>query len=54
MPAGDYPAMLAMIARGDLDPRRLVGAEIDLASAPAALMAMDRPATVPGLTVIGL
>jgi D-arabinose 1-dehydrogenase-like Zn-dependent alcohol dehydrogenase len=54
MPAGDYTAMLAMIARGDLDPRRLVGAEIDLASAPAALMAMDRPATVPGLTVIGL
>jgi len=52
MPAGDYPEMLAMISRGDLDPRRLVGAEIDLGSAPAALMAMDLPSSVPGLTVI--
>ena len=42
MPAGDYPAMLAMIARGDLDPRRLVGSVIDLDAAPAALMAHGR------------
>jgi alcohol dehydrogenase len=52
MPAGDYPAMLELIARGDLDPRRLVRSVIDLAAAPAALMAMDEPSPSPGMTVI--
>jgi D-arabinose 1-dehydrogenase-like Zn-dependent alcohol dehydrogenase len=52
MPAGDYPAMLEMIARGDLDPRRLVHSLIDLAAAPAALMAMDDPSGILGMTVI--
>jgi alcohol dehydrogenase len=52
MPAGDYPAMLELIARGELDPRRLVRSVIDLAAAPAALMAMDEPSPSPGITVI--
>jgi alcohol dehydrogenase len=52
MPAGDYPAMLELIARGALDPRRLVRSVIDLAAAPAALMAMDEPSPSPGITVI--
>ncbi len=43
MPAGDYPAMLDLVASGALDPRELVGSVIDLAGAPAALMAMDEP-----------
>jgi alcohol dehydrogenase len=55
MPAPDYPAMLAMIVGGALDPRRLVGSVIDLDRAPAALQAMDDPAVgVSGLTVIAM
>lgn len=54
MPAGDYPAMLDLIARGVLDPRRLVGAVIDLAEAPAALSAMDGPTGTGGVTVVRL
>ena len=54
MPAGDYPEMLALIARGDLDPRVLVRSVIDLAAAPAALMAMDDPSAHAGITVIRL
>jgi alcohol dehydrogenase len=52
MPAGDYPEMLEMIARGDLDPRLLVHSVIDLQAAPAALVAMDEPSPSPGMTVI--
>lgn len=52
MPAGGYPEMLGMIARGDLDPRRLVHTLIDLEAAPAALMAMDDPSGSLGMTVI--
>ncbi|MCW2760184.1 MAG: alcohol dehydrogenase [Marmoricola sp.] len=52
MPAGDYPEMLEMISRGDLDPRLLVRSGIDLAAAPAALMALDRPSAAFGFTVI--
>ncbi len=54
MPAGDYPGMLAMIASGDLDPRLLVRSVIDLAAAPAALMAMDQPSAGVGITVIAM
>lgn len=52
MPAGDYPEMLEMITRGDLDPRLLVHSVIGLSAAPAALMAMDEPSPWPGMTVI--
>jgi alcohol dehydrogenase len=52
MPAGDYPEMLAMIARGELDPRLLVGSVIAFDAAPEAMMAMDRPPVGAGLTVI--
>ena len=37
-----YEAMMAMIEHGKLQPQRLLGAEISLNEAPAALMAMDR------------
>lgn len=37
-----YGAMTGMIAAGSLDPRKLLGEEIALDEAPAALMAMDR------------
>ncbi|MFZ2166613.1 MAG: alcohol dehydrogenase, partial [Propionibacteriaceae bacterium] len=53
MPAVDYPAMLALIAEGRLDPERLVGRTIGLGEAGAALAAMDGP-TPPGLTVVAL
>ncbi|MCW2819539.1 MAG: alcohol dehydrogenase [Marmoricola sp.] len=54
MPAGDYPAMLAMISAGTLDPRRLVGDVIGLHDAPAALAAMDDPSAAAGITVVDL
>jgi alcohol dehydrogenase len=50
--AKDYPAMLARIVDGTLDPRRLVGRTIPLEDAPDALVAMGRPASVAGITVI--
>ena len=50
--AQQYPVMLARIATGDLDPRRLVGRTISLEEAPAALMAMDGPSTSAGMTII--
>jgi alcohol dehydrogenase len=51
MQAHRYGAMLEMIRMGKLDPARLVGKEISLAEAPAALMAMDKFQNV-GATVI--
>lgn len=52
MPATDYPDMLALVASGRLDVRRLVGRTIPLAEAPAALAAMSEPAASPGMTVV--
>lgn len=52
MAAHDYAAMLASVSEGRLDPRRLVGRTIDLDEAPAALMAMDAPHSVAGMTMI--
>ncbi len=59
MAAGDYPPMLDLIARGVLDPGRLVGRVIGLDEAGAALAAMGETSTVragagagAGLTVI--
>jgi len=54
MPAGEYPAMLAMISAGTLDPRRLVGSVITLHEAPAALAALDDPSAAAGITVVQL
>jgi alcohol dehydrogenase len=54
MAARDYAAMLANISEGRLDPSRLVGRTITLDEAPAALMAMDGPHPVAGMTVIVL
>jgi alcohol dehydrogenase len=49
--AHTYPAMLRMVAAGQLAPERLVGRRIALAEASDALMAMDRfPGT--GITVV--
>jgi alcohol dehydrogenase len=52
MAARDYAAMLADISAGRLDPARLVGRTISLDEAPAALMAMDGPQPVAGMTII--
>jgi alcohol dehydrogenase len=55
MSAVDYPAMLAMVADGRLDPARLVGSVITLDEAGAALAAMDDPSsTRGGMTVVSL
>lgn len=54
MSARDYPAMLAEIASGKLDPRVLVGGVITLDEAPAALVAMSEPPTRSGMTVVDL
>lgn len=43
MAASEYPAMLAMIADGRLQPQRLIGSIVDLEQAGAVLMAMDQP-----------
>ncbi len=52
MAAADYPAMLAMISDGRLDPRRLVGPVVPLDGIGPALAAMDAPAAGrPGVTV---
>lgn len=52
MPARDYPAMLALIADRTLRPELLIGRQISLDQAPAALAAMDRQAHGAGTTVI--
>ena len=51
MQAHRYGAMLDMIKSGRLSPERLVGDEISLEEAPAALMGMDRFQSI-GATVI--
>ena len=52
MSAADYPAMLAMITDGRLDPGELIAERIPLEKAGAAMMAMDNPvATRAGITV---
>ena len=50
MAAHSYPAMLAAVAAGRLQPQRLVTRRIGLADLPAALAAMSGPAG-PGITV---
>lgn len=54
MAAHEYPAMLELVADGTLRPDLLVGEVLSLADAGAALAAMDRPPTSPGMTVISL
>jgi alcohol dehydrogenase len=54
MAASDYPALLALIASGRLDPGRLLGRVVGLADTPAELMAMDAPAPLAGIVVATL
>ena len=54
MAAHEYPAMLARIASGELDPSRLVGRTIGLDEAPAALAALSDGSGGPGMTVVVL
>jgi len=54
MAAADYPAMLDLVTSGAVRLHDLVGAVIGLDEAPAALIAMDRPATTAGITVVDL
>jgi alcohol dehydrogenase len=53
MAAHEYPEMLASIARGEIDPRMLVGRRISLEQASEALATMESGAH-PGMTVIDL
>ena len=52
MPALDYPPMLELIARGVLEPARLVGRVIGLEEAGAALAAMGTATAPTGMTVV--
>jgi alcohol dehydrogenase len=52
MAAHDYAVMLDAIAEGRLDPGRLIGRTIGLDETPAALMAMDGPQPIAGMTMI--
>ena len=54
MAARDYPAMLDLVASGAVHPHRLVGSVIGLDDAGAALVAMSRPPTTAGVTVVRL
>src|SRR5689334_5759492 len=51
MAAADYPAMMALIADGSLQPQRLIERTVGLDEAAALLPAFDR-ATVAGMTMI--
>jgi alcohol dehydrogenase len=51
MAAADYPAMLTLIERGDLQPQRLVERTIGLAEAAALLPHFD-DASVAGMTIV--
>jgi alcohol dehydrogenase len=51
MAAADYPPMLALIERGDLQPQRLVERVVGLEEAAALLPRFDR-ASVAGLTIV--
>jgi threonine dehydrogenase-like Zn-dependent dehydrogenase len=51
MAAADYPAMMALIADGRLQPDLLVERTIDLATAASLLPTFDQ-ATVAGMTMI--
>src|SRR6185312_13147264 len=53
MAAGDYPAMMRMVADGALRPGLLVGDVIGLDGVGRALAAMDGPAGA-GMTVVSL
>jgi alcohol dehydrogenase len=54
MAARDYDGMLALVARGVLQPRRLVGQVIPLDEAGRALAAMGEGRTTAGMTVVDL
>lgn len=51
MPASDYQAMMSMIEDGRLKPDALIGGLTDLQGAADALVAMDSPASRPGIVV---
>ncbi len=54
MAAHEYPAMLAAVASGQLDPSRLLGRIVGLDNIPDVLCAMDSPNESIGLTVARL
>ncbi|WP_051476640.1 zinc-dependent alcohol dehydrogenase family protein [Arthrobacter sp. Br18] len=54
MPAGDYPALLALVASGALRPETLIERRITLDEAPEALVAMASGRNPAGVTVIDI
>ena len=51
MAAADFPAILDMVARGELDPEALVEREVTLEQGAEAIMAMDRGSNL-GMTMV--
>jgi alcohol dehydrogenase len=51
MAAGEYPRLLEMVVRGQVQPQRLVRGRIPLSEAPQELAAMTQYNTL-GITVI--
>ena len=54
MAARDYPGLLDLVVRGQVDPQRLVGRVVGLDDAGDALAALGTPGSAPGLTVVDL
>jgi D-arabinose 1-dehydrogenase-like Zn-dependent alcohol dehydrogenase len=54
MAARDYPAMMAMVADGTLQPGSVIGQVIGLEDLGRALAAMDGPGSAAGMTVVRL
>jgi len=51
MSAADYPAMLDLVARGDLRPQDLLGGSVDLETGAHLLPRLDQADPV-GITVV--
>ncbi len=54
MAARDYPAMMAMVAEGTLEPGSVIGQAIGLEDLGRALAAMAKPGSATGMTVVKL
>ena len=51
MAASDFPAILGMVARGELNPEALVAREVGIEEGAAAIMAMDNGSSL-GMTMV--
>ena len=49
--AADYPGLLDLVARGEVEPGRMINTITDLGGAGRTLMAMAEPGSSAGITV---